>query len=89
VIFRSPWPEGSPHYYEPTHVNYAFLFKEGGFFLHDAWWHVQFGPGSNELHQLPNGSWETGSHGCVGMPLPDAERLYAWASVGTPVVISN
>ncbi len=87
VIFTSPWPQGSPHYYEPTHVNYAMLFKEGGFFLHDASWHVQFGPGSNVPHQLPDGSWETGSHGCVGMPLPDAERLYEWLPVGTPVVI--
>jgi hypothetical protein len=44
------------HYYEPTHVNYALLFKEGRFFLHDAWWHVQLGPGSNQPHQLPDGS---------------------------------
>jgi lipoprotein-anchoring transpeptidase ErfK/SrfK len=89
VMFTSPWPQGSPYYYEPTHVNYGLLFKEGGFFLHDATWHVQFGPGSNVPHQLADGSWETGSHGCVGMRLQDAERLYAWAPVGTPVVISN
>jgi lipoprotein-anchoring transpeptidase ErfK/SrfK len=89
VMFTSPWPEGSPHYYEPTHVNYALLFKEGGFFLHDAWWHEQFGPGSNVPHQLPDGSWETGSHGCVGMPIPDAERLYKWAPTGTPVIIND
>ncbi|HEU0002703.1 MAG TPA: L,D-transpeptidase family protein [Ktedonobacteraceae bacterium] len=87
VMFTSPWEEGSPFYYEPTHVNHALLFKEGGFFLHDAPWHEQFGPGSNEPHQLPDGRWETGSHGCVGMPLADAERLYAWASVGTPIMI--
>ena len=87
VMFTSPWEEGSPFYYEPTPVNHALLFKEGGFFLHDAPWHEQFGPGSNEPHQLPDGRWETGSHGCVGMPLADAERLYAWASVGTPVMI--
>jgi lipoprotein-anchoring transpeptidase ErfK/SrfK len=89
VTFTSPWPKDSPHYYEPTPVNHALLFKEGGFFLHDASWHVQFGPGSNVPHQLPDGSWETGSHGCVGMPIPDAERVYAWAPVGTPVIISS
>lgn len=89
VMFTSPWPEGSPYYYEPTPVNYGLLFKEGGFFLHDASWHEQFGPGSNVPHQLPDGRWETGSHGCVGMPIPDAERLYMWSPVGTPVIIDN
>jgi lipoprotein-anchoring transpeptidase ErfK/SrfK len=87
VTFTSPWPPGSPNYYEPTHINYALLFKAGGYFLHDAWWHVKFGPGSNVPHQLPDGSWETGSHGCVGMPIPDAKRLYDWTPVGTPVII--
>ncbi len=87
VTFTSPWPPGSPYYYEPTFVNYALMFKAGGYFLHDAWWHVKFGPGSNVPHQLPDGSWETGSHGCVGMPIPDAKRLYDWAPVGTPVII--
>lgn len=87
VYFTSPWPPGSPNYYEPTFINYALLFKAGGYFLHDAWWHVKFGPGGNLPHQLPNGSWETGSHGCVGMPIPDARRLYDWTPIGTPVII--
>lgn len=89
VTFTSPWPPGSPYYYGPTHINYALLFKEGGYFLHDAWWHVKFGPGSNVPHQLPDGNWETGSHGCVGMPIPDAKRLYEWAPIGTPVIIRD
>ena len=83
----SPWPPGSPNYYEPTYINYALLFKTGGYFLHDAWWHVKFGPGGNVPHQLSDGSWETGSHGCVGMPIPDARRLYDWTPIGTPVII--
>jgi lipoprotein-anchoring transpeptidase ErfK/SrfK len=89
VTFTSPWPVGSQCYYEPTYVNYALEFKAGGFFLHDAWWHVKFGPGSNVPHQLPDGRWETGSHGCVGMPIPDAKRLYDWSPVGTPVIIRD
>ncbi len=87
AVFTSPWPVGSPNWYAPTHINYALEFKEGGFYLHDAWWHVEFGPGSNVPHQLPDGSWETGSHGCIGMRIPDAERLYAWAPIGTPVYV--
>ena len=87
AVFTSPWPVGSPNWYAPTHINYALEFKEGGFYLHDAWWHVKFGPGANVPHQLPDGSWETGSHGCIGMRIPDAERLYAWAAIGTPVYV--
>lgn len=87
AMFFSPWPKGSPNWYAPTHINYAMEFKEGGFYLHDAWWHVKFGPGSNVPHQLPDGNWETGSHGCIGMRITDAERLYGWAAIGTPVYV--
>jgi len=86
-VFTSPWPPGSPYYYYPTHINYGLEFAGGGFYLHDAWWHVAFGPGSNVPHQLPDGTWETGSHGCVGMKIADAEHLYAWAPIGTTVVV--
>lgn len=87
VTFVSPWPKGSPYWYAPTHVNYAMLFRDGGYYLHDASWHVWFGPGANTPHQLPDGRWETGSHGCVGMRIPDAQRLYNWVQLGTPVII--
>lgn len=87
AMFVSPWPKGSPNWYAPTHINYAMEFKEGGFYLHDAWWHVAFGPGANVPHQLADGTWETGSHGCVGMRIPDAERLYAWTTIGVPVYV--
>lgn len=85
--FTSPWPEGSPFWYAPTHINYAMKFKDGGYYLHDAWWHEKFGPGSNVPHRLENGEWETGSHGCVGMPTANAAKLYAWAPIGTAVYI--
>ena len=87
ITFISPWPEGSPYWYAPTKVSYAMLFRSGGYYLHDAWWHERFGPGANVPHQLPDGRWETGSHGCVGMPVPDAARLYSWVQLGTPVII--
>lgn len=89
ITFISPWPEGSPYHYNPTHINYAMLFKSGGFYLHDAWWHVKFGPGGNVPHQLPDGRWETGSHGCVGMTIPDAKRLFEWVHIGIPVIVSD
>jgi lipoprotein-anchoring transpeptidase ErfK/SrfK len=94
LTFTSPWPKGSPNYYFPTHINYALMFKSGGFFLHDAWWHCTFGPGSNVNHWTSGcpgwtgGHWETGSHGCIGMSISDARRLYDWATVGTPVIVA-
>jgi lipoprotein-anchoring transpeptidase ErfK/SrfK len=86
-VFRSPWPEGSPYWYAPTHINYALKFRDDGYYLHDAWWHEAFGLGSNVPHKISTGEWETGSHGCVGMPTTDAEKLYAWASIGTAVYV--
>ena len=86
-MFTSPWPEGSPYWYAPTHINYALKFREDGYYLHDAWWHEKFGPGGNVPHQISTGEWETGSHGCVGMPISDAEKLYRWAPIGTTVYI--
>jgi hypothetical protein len=36
VVFTSPWPPGSPYYYDPTRINHALEFASGGFYLHDA-----------------------------------------------------
>lgn len=94
-VFTSPFPAGSPDWYYPTHINYAMEFNGGGFFLHDAWWHCTFGSGSNVDHWVngcygfQGGHWETGSHGCVGMPIASAAWLYSWANIGTTVIITN
>ncbi len=87
TMFYSPWPPGSPYYYTPVHVNYALLFRSGGFFLHDAPWRHYFGPGTNVPHTNPDGTQETGSHGCVEMPTAAAAWLYFWAPNGTTVDI--
>lgn len=86
TIFISGAPPGSPDYYAPTLVHYALLFHDGGFFLHDAWWRVHFGPGSNLPHYDPE-AFNGGSHGCINLPLQPMALLYAWAPLGTPVVI--
>jgi lipoprotein-anchoring transpeptidase ErfK/SrfK len=103
-VFTSPWPPGSPFYYYPTHINYALNFHDGGFYLHDAWWRCLYGPGANLPHQVsctdegdpaagrppePVNGWEYGSHGCVGMTTTNAAKLYAWAPVGTTVLITR
>ncbi len=92
-MFTSPFPPGSPDWYFPTHINYAMQFQDGGFFLHDAWWHCDFGPGSNVDHYTsgcagsPYGHIETGSHGCVGMQVEAAAWLYTWSRIGATVII--
>lgn len=87
TMFYSPWPPGSPYYYSPEHVNYAMLFLKGGFYVHDAPWRTDFGPGTNVPHTGPGGQQETGSHGCVEVPTSAGAWLYAWAPNGTTVDI--
>lgn len=87
TTFYSPWGPWSPYYYAPEHVNYALLFRTGGYFLHDAPWRAAFGPGTNAPHTSPGGARETGSHGCVNLTTAAAGWLYHWANVGAMVLI--
>lgn len=43
----------------------------GNFYIHGAYWHNNFG------HRM--------SHGCVNVSTPNADWIYHWADVGTPV----
>ncbi|MHB8571485.1 MAG: L,D-transpeptidase [Candidatus Dormibacteria bacterium] len=81
----SPEGPGSPDYYNLYHVPWTQYFYQG-FALHGAWWHNNFG------HPM--------SHGCVNVSspafntrwpnaAPDAEWLWTWANLGTPVVVSG
>jgi len=44
-----------------------------GFSFHGTYWHNNFG--------------QPMSHGCVNMKTPEAEQLFNWAPIGTPVII--
>lgn len=55
------------------HVMYFYR----DFALHGTYWHNRFGTG------------ERRSHGCVNLPLDAAAWLYAWAPVGTQVIITR
>ena len=87
VTFYSLWPPGSPFYYSPEHINYAMYFRDIGYYIHDAPWRHAFGPGTQYPHTDPDGTHETGSHGCVNMPTPAAAALYHWAGIGARVII--
>lgn len=83
--FVSPWPVGSPYWYAPSLAQYAMLFRDGGYFLHDAPWRSAFGPGTNGAGQP--GTNYGGTHGCVNIP-PDAMVfLWNWTPAGTTVLV--
>lgn len=58
-----------PGYYLPG-VPYVMYFYQG-YSLHGTYWHSSFG--------------QPMSHGCVNMPTPEAQWVYTWAEIGTPV----
>ncbi len=79
----SPWPPGSPFWYPDTWVSYAMEFIGDGTFLHTADWQPEnaYGPGSQY------GPYA--SHGCVHVMDGPAARLFAWAPIGTTVVVED
>ncbi len=62
-----------------AHVDYWMPFHRG-YGLHDASWRSSFG-GSD--------FGRVGSHGCINMPPPQAEQLFHWVNVGTPVIVTG
>ena len=84
--FTSADPVGSPLWYAPTPVNYAILYANYGFFLHDAWWRYKFGPGSNLPHWDPL-AFDGGSHGCINFPEDNMAWVYNWVPLGSPILV--
>ncbi len=74
TIFKSPDPPGSPHYYEPTPVNYAMIYHLYGYEIHDAYWRGAFGLYTNLPHADP-AAFNGGSHGCVNVATADMRWL--------------
>lgn len=66
-------PRGAPGGYYLKDVLYTQYFTSYGASIHYNWWSSSFG--------------YTGSHGCLGMNLPDAEWFWNWAGVGTPLIV--
>lgn len=60
-----------PGYYLPSVPYVMYFFK--GYGLHGTYWHNNFG--------------RPMSHGCVNLPTPEAQWLFNWAEVGTPVYV--
>lgn len=75
TLHGTRYSDGSFEY--STFVNYWMAFYKG-YGLHDAPWRGDFG-GSIFL--------ESGSHGCVNLPLDVAEKLYENIYEGMPVIV--
>jgi hypothetical protein len=88
--FKSTDPPGSPYWYPPTPIQYAILYHWGGFFVHDAWWRVNFGPGTQFPHYDVGGDESfagDGSHGCVNMQSNDAAWVFANTDWNTQIAM--
>jgi len=88
--FVSSAPKGSAFWYPDTKINYAMGYHSDGYFLHDSWWRVDYGPHTNFPHHDSGGDDSfagTGSHGCINMQKDDAGWLYNNTSYNTSVII--
>lgn len=72
---QGPIPGLSSQYYDLPGVPWDLYFTKEGAAIHGAYWHNHFGI-----------VW---SHGCVNLPPTDAEKLYEWAPLGTPVIVKS
>ncbi len=72
IYAKSPAVDMSgPGYFAP-HVPWVLMFN-GDYTIHGNYWATRFG--------VPT------SHGCVGLPVPDAQWLFNWTPIGTIVKI--
>lgn len=90
TVFKSSEPVGSAFWYPDTNINYAMEYHDGGYYFHDSWWRVNYGPGTNFPHYDAGGD-ETfagnGSHGCINMQKDQAAWLYAHTDYNTGVIL--
>jgi len=90
TILKSTEPQRSPYWYPPTPVNYALEFHTGSYFIHDSWWRVNYGPGTQFPHHDSGGDQSfsgNGSMGTINMTENDAAWLYSHTSNGDMVLI--
>ncbi|WP_040444198.1 L,D-transpeptidase [Ktedonobacter racemifer] len=89
IKFKSPYPKGSPYWYEDTPINYAIGYHAGGYFLHDSYWRADYGPGTQFPHvdATGNSSASNGSHGCINMPTAQAAWLMDNSDWNTSIIL--
>jgi lipoprotein-anchoring transpeptidase ErfK/SrfK len=88
--FISDDPPDSPYWYPPTPINYAIEYHADGYFVHDAWWRVNFGPGTQFPHYDVGGDESfagNGSHGCINMQEDQAAWVYSHTDYNTHIML--
>jgi hypothetical protein len=88
--FKSTDPPNSPYWYPPTPIHYAILYHWGGFFVHDAWWRADYGPGTQFPHYDSGGDESfagNGSHGCINVQEQQAAWVYANTDWNTQIMV--
>jgi hypothetical protein len=78
--FGGRTPAGSFHVYRKETLSWSLQFK--------VWmpWASYF-TGGIAMHSYPSVPAYPASHGCVRLPAPEAQRVYAFAAEGTPVYV--
>jgi lipoprotein-anchoring transpeptidase ErfK/SrfK len=66
---------GAEHFYKLEDVLFTQYFTDRGHAIHYAWW------------RTPQTIGRPGSHGCLNTLLDDAQFLWDWANIGTPVYV--
>ena len=90
TTFKSGEPKGSAFWYPDTHINYAMEYRGDGYYFHDSWWRLKYGPGTNFPHFDGAGDEQfsgDGSHGCVNLQQDQAGWLYQNTTFGTSVIL--
>lgn len=70
--YKYSYGPNHPDNYDLDNVRWNMNFN-GPYWLHGTYWHHNFG--------------RRMSHGCINMPNNQAEKMYRWAELGTPVII--
>ena len=78
--FGGRTPAGTFHVYRKEQLSWSVPFK--------VWmpWASYF-DGGFAMHAYPYVPAYPASHGCVRLPAPEAQRVYAFAVQGTPVYV--
>ena len=78
--FGGRTPAGTFHVYRKEQLSWSVPFK--------VWmpWASYF-TGGIAMHSYPIVPSYPASHGCVRLPAPEAQRVYAFAGQGTPVYV--
>jgi len=90
TTFTSSEPPGSPYWYPPTPIHFAIEYHLGGYFVHDSWWRADYGPGTQFPHIDSGGDQSfsgDGSHGCINVPLDQADWIYNHTNWNTTIVV--